>query len=143
MVHVPVLWLLLVAHVFLPEKVIAMVNVVGHSHVEGTLGVPALLQRHLDVDWADVRVGDHSGAIFGGFAQSLALLLLRRAPLDPLHIGRLIHRHFAVVGAAEDQVAHLPGKPFDDRMKSYFFHIVLAFGWMMFFARPHRTHKEG
>jgi hypothetical protein len=39
------------------------------------------------------------------------------------------------VRATEDQVAHLPGEPFDDRVKSYSCHIVLLFGLMMFFAR--------
>ena len=112
-----------------------MVKIVGDSHIERTLRVPALLQRHLDVDRADVRVGDGGRGVPGGFSQPMAVILLGWAPLDPLHVGSLIHGHFAVVGAAEDQLAHLPCEPFDDWMKSYFCHIVLSFGLMKFFAR--------
>jgi hypothetical protein len=92
---------------------------------------------HLDVDRADIRVGDGGRGVFGSFAQPLALILLGLAPLHFLHEGGLIHRHFAVVGTTEDQVAHLPGKPFDDRMKSNLWHVVvLAFLMMKFFPRP-------
>ena len=124
-VQLPVLWFLLVAHVLFPEQVVAVVIIIGDSHVEGTTRVLVLVHRHLDVDRADLRVGDGGGCVFESFAHPLAMVLLCLAPLHLLHIGSSIHRHFAVMRATEDQVTHLPGKPFDDRMKSNLSHIVV------------------
>lgn len=97
-----------------------MAVIIGDSHVEGTTRVHVVIHRHLDVDRADVRVGDGGGDVSGGFSHPLAMILLGLAPLDLLHKGSLIHGHFAVVRAAEDQVAHLPCEPFDNWMKSNF-----------------------
>ena len=71
------------------------------------------------------------------------MVLLSLAPLDSLHIRGRIYGHFAVVGATEDQSAHLPSKPIDDRVKSYFCHVlVLAFVIMKFIPSPPRLNRR-
>jgi hypothetical protein len=137
--HVPVLWFLLIAHMLFPEQVVAMVVIIGDGHVEGATWILVMIHRHLDVDWTDIQVSDGGRGVFGGFSHPLAMILLGLAPLHPLHRGGSIHGHFAVVGATEDHVAHLPRKPFDDWVKSNFCHVVLAFVILKFLSGPHRS----
>ena len=142
-VHSPVRGFLLVAHVLLPEQVVARVIIILDRHVERAARVHIVLYRHLDIDRADVRVGDGGGRIPGGFSHPPAMIILRRAPLDLIHVRSLVHRHFAVVGAAEDQLAHLSGKPFDEGMKSDLCHVViLAFLVMKFVVRQSLLSKD-
>jgi hypothetical protein len=126
MIHFPVLWFFLVAHVLFPEQVVAIVKIIGDGHVEGTTRVFVMVRRHLYVDRAEFRVGDGGRGVFGSFAHPLALILLRLAPLHTGHVGRRVGRYFPVVGAAKDQPADPACEPFDDGVKTNFCHSTFS-----------------
>ena len=64
-----------------PEQVIVGLTIVRNGHVEGMAGVPAVRDRHLDIDRADVRAGDRRAGIQEGFFHVLAMIFLGPAPL--------------------------------------------------------------
>jgi hypothetical protein len=70
-VQAPVLRILLVAHVLFPEQVVAMVVIIGDSHVDGTTRVLVPVHRHLYIDRMEFRVGD-GGCVFGSFVKTRA-----------------------------------------------------------------------
>ena len=82
--HVPVLRFLLITPVLLPEQVIARVRIILDSHIERTLRVHVIRNRRLDVDRAQVRIGDGGRGVSGSFSHPLVLVLLGLAPRLPL-----------------------------------------------------------
>jgi hypothetical protein len=125
-VHIPIRRFLLVAHVLLPEQIVAVVEIVGGGHVGGPKGILILLDRHLDIDGTDLRVGDGGAGIARGFAKIPLMFLLSLAPLHLRHVGHAVNGDLAVVGATEDQAADPAPEPFDERIEISFCHVAFS-----------------
>src|SRR5690349_18000690 len=106
----------LIAIELLPEQVIAL-KIVRDCHIAGTPLVLFPLLRQFHIVLADFRVLDRKRRVRRGFGKVLTLLLLRLTPNYVGHIGGLVHRHFAILSEAIDDLAHLAPDPSEHGMK--------------------------
>src|SRR5689334_3921784 len=113
-VDLPVRGFLPVAHVLFPEQVVAVMIIIRGGHIERATRVLAVINSHLDVDLAELRVGDGGRGVERRFTEVPAVILLRFARPDPRHIWTGVDGDLAVVGATVDQAGDASPEPFEE-----------------------------